>query len=389
MADAARSGQPAQQADHVVAGRPDRLVEVNDPEHRRGRARARTRRARWLVASASGASTVQPAARAWPPPPKAEVMATASARAEVRTLTRTCVGVASLKRTVMSAAFVDASRSMNPSLATGSVPVSASIARVMVAYTIRPSRSCAGAGQDAAPQREGAERLVGVDRAMDGRQRRAGLDEVGRDAQRARRGVRVREGVRVLHDPGGQDGRDVGVDLDAQVGDAAAPPSRTSPPRRRRPRPPRPRSPSFETWWSMFTIRARASHRPQSRDDRAGARERAVDDDREVGLEPGRASAPRPRTAGARSDGGTGSAATTSACLPSRSAAMRSASAEPSVSASGFSWQMAVMRVGAADRLDDRLAAHESRPSSSSRRRRSTRSPASIESSWRMTSCGM
>ncbi len=45
VTDAPRAGQAPQQADHVVAGRPDRLVEVNDPEHRRGRARARTRRA--------------------------------------------------------------------------------------------------------------------------------------------------------------------------------------------------------------------------------------------------------------------------------------------------------------------------------------------------------
>ena len=41
VADPSRPGQPPHEADHVVAGRPDRLVEVNDPEHRRGRARAR------------------------------------------------------------------------------------------------------------------------------------------------------------------------------------------------------------------------------------------------------------------------------------------------------------------------------------------------------------
>ena len=37
--------------------------------------------------------TVQPAARAWPPPPKAEVIATASARSLVRTLTRVLASI--------------------------------------------------------------------------------------------------------------------------------------------------------------------------------------------------------------------------------------------------------------------------------------------------------
>ena len=91
---------------------------------------------------------------------------------------------------------------MNPSLATGCVPVSRSISRVIVADTIRPSRRSCRAGQDPSPQGERAERLVGVDGPMDRRQRRAGLDEVRGDAQRAWGGVRMGEGVRVLHDPG-------------------------------------------------------------------------------------------------------------------------------------------------------------------------------------------
>src|SRR5574338_497668 len=57
----------------------------------------------------------------------------------------------------------------------------------------------------------------------------------------------------------------------------------------------------------------------------------------------------RRRTSPARGsparNGGTPSAATTSACFPIRSAAMRRAMAAPSESASGFSWQMVVMRV--------------------------------------------
>ena len=57
MPDAPRARQPPQQADHVVARRPDRLVEVNDPEHRLARARARTRR--------GGSSWPRPATRRW------------------------------------------------------------------------------------------------------------------------------------------------------------------------------------------------------------------------------------------------------------------------------------------------------------------------------------
>ena len=43
VTDPPRAGEAPHEPDHVVAGGPDRLVEVNDPEHRRGRARARTR----------------------------------------------------------------------------------------------------------------------------------------------------------------------------------------------------------------------------------------------------------------------------------------------------------------------------------------------------------
>ena len=43
VADAPGATQSPHHADHVVAGRSDRLVEVNDPEHRLGRARARIR----------------------------------------------------------------------------------------------------------------------------------------------------------------------------------------------------------------------------------------------------------------------------------------------------------------------------------------------------------
>jgi tetratricopeptide (TPR) repeat protein len=46
VADTSRPGEATQEADHDVAGGPDRLVEVNDPEHRRGRAPARTHRGR-------------------------------------------------------------------------------------------------------------------------------------------------------------------------------------------------------------------------------------------------------------------------------------------------------------------------------------------------------
>src|SRR5688500_4415253 len=93
----------------------------------------------------------------------------------------------------------------------------------------------------------------------------------------------------------------------------------------------------------MFTTRARSSHGPHSRT-----------------IAPVRDSGPSTTTTTSgsnsgrewtssaygspASDGGTGSAATTSARLPSPSAAIRSASAEPIESASGFSWQISVMR---------------------------------------------
>ena len=94
--------------------------------------------------------------------------------------------------------------------------------------------------------------------------------------------------------------------------------------------------PSFEMWWSMFTMRARDSHSAQSR-----------------AMAPVRDSGPSSTTAtsgsspGARTTlaapgsparkGGSTSAATTSPRFPRRSVAIRSARAEPSVSASGFS----------------------------------------------------
>ncbi len=256
----------------------------------------------------------------------------------------------------------------------------------MVAWTMRSIPLGRVAGQDAAPQRQGGEWLVRVDRAVDGRQRRPGLDQVGGDAQRSRRRVRMREGVGVLHDAGGEHGGDIEVDgrrrgrgmssaIISQVAAASAS-THASPasvsvvrdvmvdvhdPRRGEP------------------VGALAGHAPVRDSGPSTTTARS-------GSSCGRRAHLRRRREGPSRLGGTGSAATTSACLPSRSAAMRSASADPSVSASGFSWQMAVMRSAPEDRGRARRT-HDSsvRSSSSSRSSRSTRSPASIESSCLMT----
>ncbi len=102
--------------------------------------------------------------------------------------------------------------------------------------------------------------------------------------------------------------------------------------------------PSFDTWWSTFTIVVRASHSAQSR---AIAPVREGGPSVTTAMSGSRAGVERtsPMCGSPASAGGTGSAATTSTCFPRRSAAIRRASAEPSVSASGFSWQMIVIRV--------------------------------------------
>ena len=220
---------------------------------------------------------------------------------------------------------------------------------------MRPSRALADAGQHQAPQRQRAVRLVDVDGAVDRRQRRPGLHQLGRHAQGAGRGVRVGEGVRVLRRcrPSARS-RARWSSGHAQLRQqqrhqlAGGGGGRVDPDRRPEAR--------VQTWWSTFATRALASQSAWSIDHRCRCA-------------PGRRRRPpRPRPARApgafrtwsmrgrkASNGGGGSALTTSAALPIRSAAMAMAMAAPSVSASGFSWQIAVTRCARAQQRDDLL----------------------------------
>ena len=95
--------------------------------------------------------------------------------------------------------------------------------------------------------------------------------------------------------------------------------------------------PGLLTWWSMFTIRARASH-SAALVARLPIRARSPESTMTAvsGSSPGALRTLSEPGMKARY-GGMGSAMTTSAGIPSRSPTIRMASAAPSVSASGFS----------------------------------------------------
>ena len=80
-----------------------------------------------------------------------------------------------------------------------------------------PAGAVLDAGEHAAPQLKRRERLVRVDRAVDGRQRSSGGHQVRRDPQRARCCVRMGEGVRVLHQPRGEARGQLGVQCDPEL----------------------------------------------------------------------------------------------------------------------------------------------------------------------------
>ncbi len=343
MADAPAAGQAPQQANHVVRGRPHRLVEVNDSQHRSGPAPARTRPAPARARRPAAPCTVQPAARAWPPPPKAEVIATASARSLVRTLTRV-LGLVNLLEQDRDVGRLGGAQQVDEPLA--GARLLPRLGQHGVGHGGEDDAAVAAladAGQHQAPQRQRAVRLVDVQGAVDRRQRRPGLHQLGRHPQGARRGVRVREGVRVLGDAGHQDRGQLLVDRHAQLRQqqrhhlAGGGGGRVDPDGRCRSRCSRcggrrwPRGPSpanRPVRPPRLPVRARspASTTTATSGSSAGAF---------------RTWSMRGRKA---SSGGGGSALTTSEALPIRSAAMAMAMAAPSVSASGFSWQIAVTR---------------------------------------------
>ena len=142
--------------------------------------------------------TVQPAARAWPPPPKAEVIATASATvggadADAR------AGLVNLLEQDRDVRRLGGAQHVDESLA--GARLLPGLGQHGVGQGGEDNAAVAAlpdAGQHQAPQRERAVRLVDVEGAVDGGQRRAGLQQLGGDPQGARRDVRVREGVGVL-----------------------------------------------------------------------------------------------------------------------------------------------------------------------------------------------
>ena len=187
---------------------------------------------------------------------------------------------------------------MNPSEATGSCRSREHGLGHRRRARSAPRRS-ARAGQDPSPQRQRAERLVGVDRAVERRQRAPRLDQVRRRRAGAWRGVRVGEGVGVLHDPGGQDGRDPRVDLDPELGQQhrhhLAGRGRIGvDPGRERPLPRRSRR------GGRCSRSAPGTATPRSGGHRAGARQGPVEHDGDVGLELGAWCGPRRRAAAPR-----------------------------------------------------------------------------------------
>ena len=109
---------------------------------------------------------------------------------------------------------------MIPSECGGCVPVAARSASASVDQTMRPPSRALQPAEDQAEQAQLGVRLGAVEPPRDVRQRRAGLDERGRDGQRPRRRVRVGEGRGVHDDAGHQRGGQraaVDVERDAEA----------------------------------------------------------------------------------------------------------------------------------------------------------------------------